>query len=81
MEVTIRDNFYNFKVSVESPKDLNIESIGIFDPDKEIHSVYCEGFSKNWVFGSYNKNRSRFTVEIYKEESFKKFVEMIRSES
>jgi hypothetical protein len=69
---TVRDNFYNWKVSFEPLGGLNVDFKGLIDPNKEIHSCYCEGFPESRVFGSYGKtqipgNRTEFTVELPNE--------------
>ena len=66
-KVTMRDNFHDWKVSVDSPVDIAMLALGIFDPEKEIHSCYCEGFPEEFVFGSYEKNKKQFTVEMHSD--------------
>ena len=61
----LRDNFYDWKVSVDCPIPvfINFEKFGLFNPNIKIESVYCEGFDKSWVYGSYAGNTKQFTVE------------------
>jgi len=59
----MRDNFYNWKVSVDSEIPLDIDFEGIFS-DEEISSCYCEGFLDSQVYGSYFRNHKQFTVEL-----------------
>ena len=61
---TMRCNFYNWMVSVESPHDVQSDFTGLFEPNKEIHHVYCEGFPKHLVYGSYTNSKRMFTVEL-----------------
>ena len=62
---TLRYNFYDWKISVESPVELfPINFFGLFAIGKNIHSVYCEGFPKERVFGSFLENRKKFTIAI-----------------
>ena len=62
--IIMRENFYNWKVSVISANDLSIDSAGLFDSSEKIHSVYCEGFDPKWVFDCYDNNKKEFTVEL-----------------
>lgn len=60
----MRDNFHDWKISVISPKSVNANFLELFDPEKVIHKVYCEGFPEDLVFGSYSQNSREFTVEL-----------------
>jgi len=60
----LRNNFYNWKISVDSLFDIKVDFENIFE-DSSIHRVYCEGFSSKDVFGSYSSNNKQFTVELY----------------
>jgi hypothetical protein len=69
---TVRDNFYNWKVSVEPLGRLTVNFKGLINPDEIIHSCYCEGFPESRVFGPYGQtqipgNRTEFTVELPNE--------------
>lgn len=61
---TMRYNFYNWKISVSSPDVVKIDPTGIFDPNKHINAVYCEGFPEQLVYGSYAENPLQFTIEL-----------------
>lgn len=61
---TMRDNFQDWKVSVNSPRDVKADFLNLFDPNKSIDSVYCDGFPENLVYGSYAKNKRKFTIEL-----------------
>jgi len=65
LSMIIRNNFHNWKVSVISEKEINVDFMDLFEEDEVIHSVYCEGFEKNQVFGCFKDNKKQFTVEIY----------------
>ena len=62
----LRENFYDWKVSVISSKpiDIDFKPFRLFDPEKQISPVYCEGFMDEWVFGPYTNNNKKFTIEI-----------------
>lgn len=64
--LTLRDNFHDWKVSVESPIDLHFPT-SLFSGEGKtvISTIYCEGFTDDQVFGPYSESQRRFTVEIY----------------
>ena len=64
IEMVLRYNFYDWKISVKSDKPLDFDYMGLFNPTEEITSVYCEGFPKDKVYGSYEQSHSQFTIEI-----------------
>lgn len=64
IEMVLRHNFYDWKVSVKSDKPLEFDSMGLLNLTDEIPAVYCEGFPKDKVYGSYANNHSQFTIEI-----------------
>jgi len=66
MKFYIRNNFHNWKISVVSPVDIDIDfSNLITDRDKKIPSILCEGFKQEWVFGRHQDNHKEFTVELW----------------
>jgi hypothetical protein len=64
-EIIMRGNFHDWKVSISSGQDLEVNPEGLFDAGKQIAYVYCEGFEKGWVHEPYARNHKRFTVELY----------------
>lgn len=64
IEIILMYNFYDWKVSIKSDKPLDFDFMGIFNPTEEILSLYCQGFPKDKVYGSYEQNHSQFTIEI-----------------
>lgn len=64
VEIVFRHNFYDWKVSVKSDKPLEFDTMGIFSLTEEMPAVYCEGFPKDKVYGSYDNNHSQFTIEL-----------------
>lgn len=63
-ECVLRCNFYDWKVSLKTGQPISCDFAGLFDPDIEINSVYCEGFPDEWVFGPFSKNQKEFTLEL-----------------
>lgn len=63
-KIIMRNNFYDWKVSVESLIEINADFMGLFKQNETITPVYCEGFKDNQVFSCYKDNKKRFTIEI-----------------
>lgn len=64
LELIMRYNFFDWKVSVISDTPVQDNFFGLFDPTLKINAVYCEGFDQAWVFGSYTENPKQFTIEL-----------------
>jgi hypothetical protein len=60
-----RDNFYNWKVSVDSRFDIHVNE-DIFDTETEWTEGYCEGMVGH-IFGPWSRDRRRFTIECRNE--------------
>lgn len=65
LRIFIRCNFHDWKVSIQSEKEIDCDFLDIFEEDKPISYLYCEGMTKDQIFGMYNENKKEFTVEIY----------------
>ena len=71
----LRDNFYNWKMSVISEKPIKANFDGLFytsppvEPDytgDHLDPVYFEGFDRKWVFGYYDtSNGKKWSAELY----------------
>lgn len=76
VKVICRNNFYDWKVSVELPVPFGLENIiplDIISNKENISSCYCEGFKKNWVYETYQPNnltQTKFTIEISDDYKF-----------
>lgn len=64
LQIILRNNFYDWKVSVNSPFPLVLPEDIIRTENEKINPIYCEGFSPEWVFGMYKENNQQFTLEI-----------------
>jgi len=64
LKLIMRNNFYDWKVSVTSTRPIKANFGNIFDPKQPVPSVYCQGFLDSWIFGPYAENPKQFTVEI-----------------
>lgn len=74
----LRCNFYNWKLSVISVKPIEVDWTGLFfttppvEPDytgDPLHSVYFEGFPKEFIFGYYEQNKCRWSAEIHGDQA------------
>lgn len=68
-EFTLRYNFHDWKISVNSPTPVEYDFMDLFDPNEDIDSVYCEGFPSSRVYGSYANNTGEFTIALYDDYS------------
>jgi hypothetical protein len=71
---TMRENFYNWKLSVLSEKPVEANFDGLFHTtppiDKDytgdpLASVYFEGFPKDRIYRYYEEDRRKFSAEIW----------------
>jgi len=65
MVCILRNNFYDWKVSVRSAKKISVDlSLYGFKTKEEVTHGYCEGFKAEWVYDSYENNKEQFTIKI-----------------
>lgn len=64
LTLRMRNNFYDWVVSVESQSIIVQDFMGLFDPEDEVSHHCCEGFKPDWIFGSYKNDYSKFTVSL-----------------
>ena len=62
--ITMRCNFHDWKVSVNSPYDIDRDFLGLFDPAEQVDRFCCEGFTKKQIYGPYAKNKRQFTIQL-----------------
>jgi hypothetical protein len=65
---TMRYNFHNWQISVNSPREVDADFLKLFDPDSDTYTqaVYCEGFPHDRVFPVYGKSdKKKFTVTLW----------------
>lgn len=63
---TLRYNFHDWKISVNSPRDVMADFKGLFDPKKPI--VSCKEFPEEFRYGPYAENNRQFTLELTANE-------------
>lgn len=60
--IYMRNNFYNWILTIESNKELNLPEILI----KNKSELYCiEGFMKEWHYKPYEKGCKKCSIELY----------------
>lgn len=79
VEMVLRYNFYDWKVSIKSDKPLDFDCMGLFNPAQVIPSVYCEGFPEDKVYGSYEQSHSQFTIEIRSRYDLYTFIFLLKN--
>ncbi len=67
LTITVRGNFNDWKVSVNSETPVRASFLGLFDPFVNVHPTVCEGFPRDLVFGSYGANPNQFTIHLRNE--------------
>ena len=79
IEIVLRCNFYDWKISIKSDRPLDFDYMGLFDPTEEISYLCCEGFPKDKVYGCYEQNHSMFTIEICSNYNLYTFIFLLKS--
>lgn len=79
--LTLRGNFHDWKISVESPIDLHFPT-SLFSGygTTIISTIYCEGFSDDQVFGPYSESKRKFTVELYDKQQVYTFLFLLHEQ-
>ena len=62
LTLVLRNNFYDWKVSVMSEKAVANDFEGLFTSGEK--ALHCEGFPEEFIFGTILENNHKFTVEI-----------------
>ena len=81
LTLTMRNNFYDIKVSVNSSKPIEDREFGNWVDTKAVDGYYnFEGFPRDKVYGPYDENPSQFSVSIGRD-NLKAFVEAVASQA
>jgi len=64
LEVRMRDNFYDWNVSIRADWPVLDNFHGLIKKGKSPYRGNFEGFMDDWIFGSYNRNPREFSVEL-----------------
>jgi len=79
LEIILRNNFYDWKVSIKCNTELNFDTMGLFDMTNQIHPVFCEGFPEDKVYDWYLADHKQFTVEIRDDYKLYTFMYLIKN--
>ena len=79
IEMVLRYDFYDWQISVKSDKPLDFDYMGLFNPTEEISYLYCEGFPRDKVYGSYEQSHSQFTIEIGSHYDLYTFIFLLKN--
>ena len=63
-QFTLRYNFHDWKISVNSPTYVEVDFMGLFDPTSKVSATCCEGFPEDALYGPYTMNGHKFTLEL-----------------
>ncbi len=73
--LTMRDNFYNWNVSVESDQAITCDFLDCFDDSGGY--TFCEGM-EDWKYSRYSESRHKFTVCIGSKYDLYVFCRVLR---
>lgn len=79
IEFVLRCNIYDWKISVKSEKPLDFDFMGLFDSKEVVNRFCCEGFPEDKIYGSFEQNKSQFTIEIGSEYNVYTFFFLLRN--
>jgi len=79
IEIILRNNTYDWKVSIKSEKPLDFDYMGLLDPTDVIYPIYCECFPVGKKYGSYEQNHSRFTFEMWDDYKLYTFFFLLKN--
>ena len=75
--LTLRANFHNWNISIESEQDIEFDHKGLIND--EAHSYcFCEGFPSYKIFGKYKDNKKKFTFCLNSDYELHTFMFIIR---
>lgn len=78
LKIILRNNFYNWKMSVINSSEINANFSGLFHTSPPIDEaytgnplspIYFEGFESDLIFSYYEKDNKRFSAEIFSNYS------------
>ena len=79
----LRNNFHDWKVTIETIRNINVDPGDLFDPKHHVPAIYCEGFLRDRVYGAYNdrmKNDGNFTIAIGSNHRLYTFLWLIQNQ-
>lgn len=79
IKIIVRNNFYDWKISVDSNKDIKTDFLGLFDYKEKVNSIYCEGFKEEQVFDCYENNKKQFTLQLNNSHEVYMFMYILKN--
>ena len=79
LEIILRNNFYDWKISIDSKLELNFDTMGLFDTTNQIPRLFCEGFPEDKVFDWYLSSHKQFTIEIHDDYRLYTFMYILKN--
>lgn len=64
LNMVIKSDFYNWQISIDSEIPILCDFMGLFDGNKKIDESWFYGFPKEWIFENFEKNKSKFSLEL-----------------
>lgn len=77
VKIVLRDNFYDWNVSIESENDIECDFMDTFK-DEKYHMCYCQGFPKDRIYGMYKDDHKKFTCYIDNDYTLFTFMWILR---
>ena len=78
LKIILRNNFYDWKVSIISSIPIDFEFGGLFRRNEKVQ--FCEGFPPEYVFTCFNKNNQKFTVDISNDYKLYTFLYILKNQ-
>lgn len=79
LKIFMRDNFHDWKVSIKSDRDIDCDFMNLFEEIEAISYLYCEGMTKDQIFGMHKENKKEFTIEIYNNYQLYTFMWILKN--
>lgn len=79
IEMVLRYDFCDWKISVKSDTPLNFDYMGLFNPTGHFLDIYWDGFPEDKIYGSYEQNNSQFTIEIASRYDLYTFIFLLKN--
>jgi len=78
LRLTMRNNFYNWVVTVESERPVTGPFYGLIRPDEtKIPHYYAEGFHPDWLFDPWTSGAKKFSTFLYGEHTLWAFLMLL----
>jgi len=60
----------SWQIAVSSPKDIEANFLGLFDPDMQILGTSCEDLPNRYIWDPYTKNKRQFSLKLPPNDHF-----------